>query len=216
MITSLKIENFKGFCELELPQLSRITLLGGSNNVGKTSVLEACLSFFSRNNPQILLNQSLWRGIMSLPYDPETVWAPLFHDFNLAKSIVLTLELNNQSERLTIRYNPDYVSPVPFTQQPVNGTAPPIFDAQSNSIQWGTLDIIHHIENRPDQIMHLSLTSSGIQLAVENRSVSVYPIAYFGLSLPTDTNELARRFGQMDIAGIQDKALNSFKLSNHA
>ncbi len=43
MIEKLSLTNFKGFRELRLDRLSRITLLGGENSVGKTSVLEAVL-----------------------------------------------------------------------------------------------------------------------------------------------------------------------------
>ena len=41
MFESLKITNFKGFRETELPSLGRVNLITGGNNVGKTSLLEA-------------------------------------------------------------------------------------------------------------------------------------------------------------------------------
>jgi AAA15 family ATPase/GTPase len=50
MITSVTIENFKRFKHLEIPDLSRITLLGGRNNVGKTSVLSVISSRSWQNN----------------------------------------------------------------------------------------------------------------------------------------------------------------------
>jgi len=52
MITRLNISNFKCFEHLELPQLSRVTLLGGRDNIGKSSLLEAMFMFFDRLNPQ--------------------------------------------------------------------------------------------------------------------------------------------------------------------
>lgn len=53
MITSATIENFKCFKRLDLPDLSRITLLGGRNNVGKTAVLEALAIFYRRVGPRM-------------------------------------------------------------------------------------------------------------------------------------------------------------------
>ncbi len=44
MITKLSLENFKGFKYLEVPETSTITLIGGQNNIGKTSLLERHLS----------------------------------------------------------------------------------------------------------------------------------------------------------------------------
>jgi len=46
MITGLEIKGFKGFEHISIPQLTRITLVGGKNNVGKTSLLEAVFLFF--------------------------------------------------------------------------------------------------------------------------------------------------------------------------
>ena len=63
MINALTISGFKGFTELELPHLSRITLLGGRNNAGKTSVLEALFTLFDRLNPQMMLRQYAWRNV---------------------------------------------------------------------------------------------------------------------------------------------------------
>lgn len=41
MIQSLKIRNFKNLSGLNIPKLSRINLISGKNNVGKSSLLEA-------------------------------------------------------------------------------------------------------------------------------------------------------------------------------
>ena len=41
MMQSLKIRNFKNLSGLNIPKLSRINLISGKNNVGKSSLLEA-------------------------------------------------------------------------------------------------------------------------------------------------------------------------------
>jgi energy-coupling factor transporter ATP-binding protein EcfA2 len=43
MIDEIKIENFRGFTALTLPNLKRVNLIVGENNAGKTSLLEAIL-----------------------------------------------------------------------------------------------------------------------------------------------------------------------------
>ncbi len=43
MINEFKIENFRGFCSLELKDLKRTNLIVGHNNSGKTSLLEGIL-----------------------------------------------------------------------------------------------------------------------------------------------------------------------------
>ena len=41
MFNDAFIENFKGFDRLKLENFSRITVIGGKNNTGKSSILEA-------------------------------------------------------------------------------------------------------------------------------------------------------------------------------
>lgn len=50
MIKSLKIEGYRGFKEYELEGLSRVNLLTGMNNSGKSSILE-CLTFLNSDIP---------------------------------------------------------------------------------------------------------------------------------------------------------------------
>lgn len=51
MLPSLTIEGFRAFRRLEVPRLGRVNLVVGSNNVGKTSLLEALTLFTA--GPQI-------------------------------------------------------------------------------------------------------------------------------------------------------------------
>ena len=49
-ISSIKIQNFKIFKELNVNNLKRVNLIGGKNNIGKTAFLEAVEFFASSNN----------------------------------------------------------------------------------------------------------------------------------------------------------------------
>lgn len=60
MISSLRIEGFRGFDHFEMPGLGRVNLLVGMNNSGKTSVLEAVYLLATKGDPQALW-QLLWR-----------------------------------------------------------------------------------------------------------------------------------------------------------
>lgn len=50
MISQLTIKNFKKFNELKIEDLSRINIIVGVNNVGKTTILEAIMGFTSGMN----------------------------------------------------------------------------------------------------------------------------------------------------------------------
>lgn len=56
MIGSLHIRNFKNLVDLNIPKLSRINLISGKNNVGKTSLLEALRLYISDAQLPDILN----------------------------------------------------------------------------------------------------------------------------------------------------------------
>lgn len=71
MLTSLSLENFRGFAQLDFPRLARVNLIGGVNNVGKTAVLEAIYLFLERNSQRIDALPTLFRtsiGMDDLQY----------------------------------------------------------------------------------------------------------------------------------------------------
>ena len=82
MLKSLRIRNYRVFKDLKVDGLHRINLIGGKNNSGKTSFLEAIFLMSSGGNPQMAINSNVIRG------DPgaaatmeaiETDWKYLFH-----------------------------------------------------------------------------------------------------------------------------------------
>lgn len=53
MLTSLQLTNFRGFAELTIPKFSRVNLIGGVNNAGKTGLLEAIYLLLERDQNQM-------------------------------------------------------------------------------------------------------------------------------------------------------------------
>ncbi|MCU0595604.1 MAG: ATP-binding protein, partial [Desulfobacterota bacterium] len=53
-MTRLRIENYKGLREIDIP-LSRFVCLIGENNTGKSSVLQALSLFFSGSSEHLVL-----------------------------------------------------------------------------------------------------------------------------------------------------------------
>lgn len=87
-LPSLTIRGFRGFRELAIPKLGRVTLIAGKNGVGKTTVLEAVSVFAARGRYSALAD--LLAGREELAHslaDPgermsivsELDWSALFH-----------------------------------------------------------------------------------------------------------------------------------------
>lgn len=63
IVTSFTVENFRCFKKLTIEPLERINLIGGTNNVGKTTLLEAIYLHFGINNVELPLMLNENRGI---------------------------------------------------------------------------------------------------------------------------------------------------------
>ena len=62
MLRNLKLEKYRSFDEYELSNLSRVNLLVGKNDCGKTSILEAIHFLVSRGDPEVLARCAELRG----------------------------------------------------------------------------------------------------------------------------------------------------------
>ena len=62
MLNSIELEDFRIFRRYKVSGLSRVNLLVGKNNIGKTSVLEAIYLLASRGDPSVLAKLAWQRG----------------------------------------------------------------------------------------------------------------------------------------------------------
>ena len=96
MIQSIDIQNFRCFHHTTGKDFSRINLIGGKNNAGKTALLEALLLLNEPNNQTIfsLLN---YRGISVdfIKSIPQRTWDNLF--YNQLKTNTITIKDISQS-----------------------------------------------------------------------------------------------------------------------
>lgn len=87
-LPSLTIRGFRGFRELAIPRLGRVTLIAGKNGVGKTTVLEAVHVYAARGRYSALadilagreeLAQTLADSDERISMVSELDWSALFH-----------------------------------------------------------------------------------------------------------------------------------------
>ena len=94
MLERLRIRRFRGFEDLRIDGLSRINLVAGANNAGKTTLLEAVFLLGAGGNPRLSLNRHLVRAMESNAAPPtsiwETVWKPLFFDLDTDSAVTIS------------------------------------------------------------------------------------------------------------------------------
>ncbi|GEM_PF-963621 len=213
MINALTISGFKGFAELDLPQLSGITLLGGRNNAGKTSVLEALFTLFDRLNPQMMLRQYAWRNVDTLPLDPASVWSPFFYGYDLSRDIRMHAIINGYHERMTLHFNPNFSQQAIAAEPPLLGSRTPLIQTAAAAGTTASLDIRYQTESVPEQLSHITLRGNTLQYTAENLDIfSPHLVAIIGTRIPESQNELATRFGQLDVVGRQDVVVDFLRI----
>lgn len=111
MIHSLQIRGYRAFDHFQMNGLGRINLLVGTNNSGKTSVLEALYLLTGRGDPTSLW-QILWRRGERMPdirnpqYDnPEADLCHLFHGHTLEQGAKFTLSAKNQTPEWSVTFS---------------------------------------------------------------------------------------------------------------
>lgn len=87
MYSRVQLDRFRGFRRLDLPELSRITLLSGRNNTGKSAVLEALflLACGPTSGQVSAATLRAFRGEPQSAIDPSgesTPWDEIFYNFD--------------------------------------------------------------------------------------------------------------------------------------
>ena len=206
MIEKIELRNFKGFKTLKLEQLSRITLLGGKNSVGKTTVLEAVFLFFDRANAEMLLRQFTWRGISKLYLSTEQLFSPLFTDYDRDSDITIALVINGKEEKLKLHFSEKMPERrVIFEKLSKHQTAT---GTEERTIVNGKLDITYsHANGAHTEKSELIITEKGLRLRDEKSSPERRPAVYLSPRIPASPSEDAQRFGELDRKGDIDEAV---------
>ncbi len=90
MIETFTLKNFRCFREASISPLSKINLITGRNNSGKTAFLEGVFLHLGAINPELPLNINVFRGLARLASNAQEIWGWLFTDKDFQKTISLT------------------------------------------------------------------------------------------------------------------------------
>jgi AAA15 family ATPase/GTPase len=100
MISKIYIQNFRCFHANEIGRFRRINLLGGLNNSGKTTLLEALLLALSPSTEQISALKQLRGDDLENRDFPEYTWDSFF--FNQDKSKTIEIQVEDETKNTTL------------------------------------------------------------------------------------------------------------------
>lgn len=86
MYKSVRIQNFRGFDKLSVSDLTRVNIVVGANNVGKTAVLEAIALLGSVGQAEVADYLNFARALPRPYRGSRTVFNSLFHQFDVAEA----------------------------------------------------------------------------------------------------------------------------------
>jgi len=207
MLQDLHIKGFKCFKDLQLTDISRVMLVGGKNNIGKTSLLESIFLFYDTADPGMFFRHLGWRSIDTSLTDMESLFSPIFTDFNMDNSISLHAKDGRYTAQMNINFNPLNVQKA-FTvdiSNVGNTTAPLKTDAiMATSYQ---MNIHYEVSGvgQEDVAIMLRRTPTNISIQFEPHPVTIIPsemqhdVIFFPLRTQIDSSQDAIRFSQLDI-----------------
>jgi len=197
MIADVLIRNFKCFKSLTVPELGRITLISGRNNVGKTALLEALYLFLDQRNPGMTIQQYGRRGIKQVTLTTEAIWRPIFRNYAMDAEILISLTINDNNEQIKLRFNQEFVPLTPTTVQTEERQIPTDEELTTLAVdveysgKSGEKIILHHFldpnnNNRPTVVSK-----------TKPSKISLPSASFLASKKHVQTNETAEQFSKL-------------------
>jgi AAA15 family ATPase/GTPase len=177
MLQSLHIKGFKCFKDLQLTDISRVTLVSGKNNIGKTSLLESIFLFYNTADPAMFFRPLELRGIKLSFTDAESLFASLFADFNVDNSISIELADGTYTAKMSISINPTNVQKAVSADIPNTGDTTTPAKTDVTTATSYSLNIHYEVSSgsQEDVTIVVRQTPNNIQFYLEPHPVTIIP-----------------------------------------
>ena len=194
MLERLHIKNFRALRDLEMSGLARINLIGGRNNSGKTSLLEALFLLSAAGNPRALLNTNLIRSDGAWDRSGDAApWRELFNGLDEEATIEIAVT-HMALGALTLSIATEW----PTTSQVSIGSEKRPSPRDSSSAVRLSPELALRYSHEGKDAVTTHLHSAGNQARTEG--AAKYPVFDAAILLsraPTDQGELANRLGEL-------------------
>ncbi len=209
MYRTIKIENFRAFRALTVAPLTRVNLITGKNNVGKTALLEAIFLLLG-DNPELAYRLSILRGVglkevADLDKVSELLWHPLFHTFTTDNAIrVEGQQEDGSTTSATLRLLSRQSIAIPLSEKGIttSGSLPSdsgYSDLRSPTSLSGlatvTLQLEYQRGSRPPLTSRLVIEPGGMRITPT--PVSLSPGYFMAAKFRAPLEEDARHLGEL-------------------
>lgn len=192
MIKTLKIQNFRGFDDLQLTDLKRFNVIVGPNGSGKTSLLEAIFLALGAS-PELHLILRQWRGLGErVRITPDLashheLWSDIFYGFDEKnRPAIAFFGTEDITRTLRIFYSPatDVVIPLSDNTKETRRVSPITF-------QW----------KKGAKLLHTaSATIVGTEIKITGGGGTAIPGQFFNNASSGNLIQAAEQFSDLRIA----------------
>src|SRR6266550_2941670 len=212
MIHSFQIKNYRGLKDFKIEPLERVNLITGSNNVGKTALLEAlylnlapviALGFnLNSDKQETSTRHNIFRGFKNIGYlDNVTKWGWLFHGKDLGNGVrFVTTQEDGRAQELTMYWM--------IAQK--SGDVPVTSDISIDEIQNLFLKIRVRNLDGTEQIWRIERSDG--HRPPENYVFDSIPLRLLFNVYSRTPDEDTKWFSKLADVGRQDEVVNVLKL----
>jgi len=212
MITDVLIRNFKCFEKLTVPELGRITLISGRNNVGKTALLEALFLFLDQRNPGVTIQQYGRRGIEQVSLTTERMWRPIFRNYSMDAEVLISVTIKGSQKQVIYRFHREFVPPALPTvqteerQMPTDEELTILAVDGEYTTESGKKIVLHYFPD-PNNNSRPTIVSKSKPL-----NISLPSATFFASRSHVNTNEVAKQFSKLANEDRENEAVEFLKI----
>lgn len=220
MINRIELQNFRGFKKFKT-DITPITIFGGRNNAGKTSILEALLFLYSHSDPNCFFQMNFFRHMNDQAlYTPERLWEPLFSGFNTNNALSISVGDSVFGNKVLRIYKGSAQANNLGINEVRNGfihTGNIIQNYKLNfSYKSRYIDEAGHYNIVNNTSIPLLPNTSPISIDYSHKKIAqnapLTTVFFFKSETSINHNSLAQWFGQLVLNDKKEKVLKSFKL----
>jgi len=212
MYRSFEVDNFRCFNRLVVPNLNRINLIAGLNNVGKTAFLEALFLHCGAYNPALTIPVSALRGAGEARIDfsnwGDAPWNSIFRDFDTSRPVRLVGDNESTGRRTLTLTSSSRVGEVANLGKYFAETR----DRLTSPLQQSGRVLLLEYEQAGTHGKHeLIIDSKGIRVEPP-APPGPFPGFFVSDRMPSGSSEDAELFGKLEIENKQHALLRALRL----
>ena len=212
MISKLSLKNFRCFHDFTMDGIRPITLIAGTNNTGKSTILESVFLFMNRYSSNVFLKLNEFRGIYLSNLLPQMIWEPVFSNMNIDNDINIAVTVNEELQTAIFSKDTSFsMSSIPKIHSQINvqELAVPTANFYPLKFTYELNNHNHEADNYKEESFFIIREARIILTSQQPIKTKTPYIHYVSSRIPITTMEAAEWFGKVELAGGKARCIEA-------